>query len=467
MVGVVQNLMWLSLVWMTSAYAGLEVKINKTQSLLGEPLVLQIKSASDLGELNLAPIAQNFELASQTLNRVTRAGQTEYLLEATLYPLRSGVVSIPSLVLGTQRSRALDIRILPAPFSIQTWFPPEMPMVREATILHLVLRDDGSINWDTPIQINSPYTVIRALPESIHEEVQGNVKNTVRHLRWQILPLREGSITIDFGMLDAHRYAQRLRFPAGKISFNVRPAPAYLPLNLPIGRPIIRTDPKPLQLVVGKLQAWNMYVSAPGLSTEGLKSLLQYKVPGGIVLYSPSITPVIFGNDEYLRVTLSYKAERGASAFPSIHVPYFDKRTQRIEKLTLPATSLQVRDIARERMLFWSAAAIGFCMFAFGFWSLWRHWQRRKTRRQWLGRIMAAQTPVELYRQLTKYSPWQSRTPRALPRDLDIKETQFAELDALRFGQKPPNRLSVFKTELVSLLARTPIKIYPQNFLQG
>lgn len=466
MVSVMWGLIFFTLGFNAAAYAALEVKIDKAQSQLGEPLQLQIRSTEDLSALDLSPITQHFELVSQTLNRASRQGRDEYLLEATLYPLRSGVLSVPQLAMGTMHSQAVDVLVRPDKVSIQAWFPPGMPMEREATVLHLELRDDGSSSWNTPIEVDAPYTAIRALPESVREEWQGETKSVVHHFRWQILPLKAGSVTVRFGMIDAYRYAQRLRFPVGNVSLKVRSAPAYLPLSLPIGRPVIRTDPHPKHLIAGKLQAWNMYVHAPGLSAEGLKSLLQYSAPDGMVFYPPNVAPVMLGADEYLRITLSFIVDHSARTFPAMRLPYFDVRAQRVEAVSLPASPLQIRDPARQRFIIWSAGIIGLCLLMVLAWVAWRFWRRMAVKKEWQTKISRAQTPGELYSLLTKASPWRARTLRHLPTALKIDASQYAKLEALRFGQLEISAFSALtfsalRVNLERLVAKSPVTIYP------
>ena len=421
--------------WLTSGVCvGLAVKLDKNQSSLGEPLLLQIKSSADLNEIDLEPIKKDFEIASQTINHNASQGRDQYVLEATLYPLRSGTLTVPNLVLGTQRSKGVSILIKPANVAMHAWFPPGMPMEREATVLHLEIRDDGSLSWDTPIQIDAPYAVVRALPESLREESQDGIKRVVHHFRWQILPLKEGSLSVAFGMLDAHRYAQRLRFPVSSVSLNVRPAPAYLPLNLPIGKPAIRIDPRPQRMIAGKPTAWNMYIHAPGLSAEGAKNLLQYTVPAGMRFYTPSIAPIMLDGEEYLRITLSFIGDRTTRIFPAMRLPYYDLQQQRIESVWLPAATLQVRDPLFERLIAGSIAMVAVGLLAPLIWLAWRQWQRIRTKHKWLSQISAAQTPAMLYAALTKDSPWHARTLSQLPSMLNIDARAYMELEQARFG---------------------------------
>lgn len=448
--------------WLTSGVcAGLDVKLDKNQSPLGEPLLLQIKSWADLNEIDLGPLKKDFEIASQTINRSSSHGSDQYLLEATLYPLRSGVLTVPNLILGTLRSQPASIRIQPINISMLAWFPPGMPMEREATVLHLEIRDDGSLSWDTPIQIEAPYAVVRALPESLREETQDGLKRVVHHFRWKILPLKEGSLTVTFEMLAAHRYAQRLRFPVSSVSLNVRAAPAYLPLNLPIGKPTIRVDPRPQHMIAGQPMAWNMYIQVPGLSAEGAKNLLQYTVPAGMRFYAPSIAPVMLDGEEYLHITLSFIGDRTTRIFPAIRLPYFDLQQQRIESVWLPAAPLQVHDPVKERLITASIVIAALVLVALLMWLTWRQWQRSRTKYRWLLHISAAQTPSMLYAALTKDSPWRARTLSHLPSMINIDARAFAELEQVRFGlPHDPKLFPELKKRWEQAIAKIPLRFF-------
>ena len=452
--------MWFALVG--AAQAALEVTLDKSQSQLGEPLLLQIKSAADLNGFDLSPIAQNFDIASQTLNQATTQGREAFLLEATLYPLRSGRLTVPQLTHGSEQSRQFSVLIHPASVSMRAWFPAHLPIEREATVLRLEIRDDGNLSWDTPIQIDVPYATVRAFPESTSEETQNGVKRVVHQFSWQILPLREGSLTVNFGLLDAHRYAQRLRFPMSSISLKVRAAPAYLPLYLPIGKPVIRMDPKPDQIFAGKPMSWNLYVHSPGLSAEGVNNLLQYSMPDGLRIYPPSITPMMIDGDEYLRVTLSFIADNTVRHFPALGLPYFDQQQQRIETLTLPAIPLRVRDLARERLIHWGMTVTAAILVSGLLWFLWRQWRRLQVKRRWLAQITAAQTRAMLYATLTKSSPWHVHSAKLLPHQLNIDANFYRELDQLLFGS-PGKALSFFehKEKWRQVISKSPVRVYP------
>lgn len=453
-------LMWFGII--CSAHAALDVKLDKSQSQLGEPLLLQIKSPVDLNGLDLRPITQNFDIASQTLNRAATQGREQFLLEATLYPLRSGSLVVPKLTLGLEHSRQFTIQITPATVSMQAWFPAYLPMEREATVLRLEIRDDGNLSWDTPIQIDVPYATVRAMPETASEETPNGIKRVVHHFSWEVLPLREGSLTVNLGLLDAHRYAQRLRFPMKPVSLKVCAAPAYLPLNLPIGKPVIRMDPRPDQIFAGKPTSWNIYVHSPGLSAEGVNNLLQYTLPEGLQMYRPSITPTVMDGDEYLRVTLSFIADNTVKHFPALGLPYFDQQQQRVETLTLPAIPLRVCDPDRERLINLGETVIAATLLTGLLWFTWRQWLRIKVRRRWLAQIHSAETPAMLYAALTKNSPWTLHSAKSLPHQLNINRNLYLELDEVVFDA--PGKTSSFtehKEKWKQVVASSPIRVYP------
>jgi len=386
---------------------------------MGEPLKLRITGTANLSELDLAPLKNDFEVFSKATSSSTRNGREQSVLDVTLYPLRSGKLMLPSLMLGTARSRTLPIEIQPTQVSLRAWLAPAVPMEREPTTLHLEIRDDGSLGWAMPTQLEAPHTTLRPLPEQLREEQHEGAPSIVHVYRWRVLPLKHGSLSIAFGMLDANKFGQRLRFPLSAVSFRVQPAPTYLPLHLPIGKPTLRSAALPKQIIAGQPVALNIDIHAPGLSSEGALKLLQYDTPPGLRFYAPSVTPITLDGEDALRLTLTFVAERHAQAFPALRLPYFDPQRQRIEALDIPAARLSVRDPLHEKIILGALLISGVLLLAWiGYQA--RPWLHRwRIKRAWLARIQAAQNPAELYRALTQQSPWQVPTLQHWPLHAD------------------------------------------------
>ena len=446
------------------AAAQLTAELEKKQSLMGEPVYLSITSAASLNELDLTPLRDDFEIFSQAATSSNRKGREQSVLEVTLYPLRSGKLVLPSLALGTARSRPLSVEILPANVSLLAWLTPEVPLEREPATLHLEIRDDGSLTWSMPAQLDAPHITLRPLPEEISKEASAGVINTMHHYRWRVLPLKNGSLSIGFGMLSAHKFGQRLRFPMPAISFRVQSAPAYLPLQLPIGQPTLHMDVPPKIIIAGQPMAWNLYIHAPGLSPEGALKLLQYDVPPGLRFYAPSVTPVTLNGKEALRLTLSFVGESHAEIFPALHLAYFDPQKQRIEALTIPPTRLTVRLPLREKFLAGALLVESGLLLAWLGFKAWARLQRLRVKRAWLTRIRRAPDATSLYRALTQGAPWRASTlqhwPESVPMDLELR----TQLEQARFG--PPQSETTFadlKQEWLRACAHLPLLIFPKS----
>lgn len=429
--------LFLSMWFLPLSAAQLSVTLDKKTSPMGEPLLMRITGTTNLSELDLSPLNADFEVFSQASSSSTRNGREQSVLEVTLYPLRSGQLTVPSLGLGAARTRALPVEISPTPVSLRAWLTPAVPMEREPATLHLEISDDGSLGWAMPTQIDAPHMTLQPLPEQLREETRDGVVAIVHDYRWRVLPLKSESLGIRFGMLDANKFGQRLRFPLNAVSYRVQAAPTYLPLHLPIGKPTLRSDALPKQIIAGQPVAWSMDIQAPGLSAEGALKLLQYETPPGLRFYAPSVTPFTIDGDAALRLTMTFVAEQNAENFPALHLPYFDPRQQRIEALTLPAARLEVRDPLRENIV------IGALLLAAGIMLAWiahkaRPWLRRlKTKRAWLARIQAAQDPASLYRALTQESPWRAPTLQHWPAPIQIDPALRTQLEQARFGAEP------------------------------
>ena len=125
--------------------ARLAASLDRKAATLGEPIQLRIVGNTDLGPLDLAPLKRDFEVFSSAVSGGTQSGKVQSVLDATLYPLRAGKLTVPALVLGTARSQPLKLEVQPAKVSLRAWVSPETPMTREPTTLHLEIRDEGDL----------------------------------------------------------------------------------------------------------------------------------------------------------------------------------------------------------------------------------------------------------------------------------------------------------------------------------
>lgn len=429
----------LALAGTAAAAARLSATLDKKATTFGEPIQLRIVGNTDLGPLDLAPLKKEFEVFSSAVSGGTQSGKVQSVLEATLYPLRAGKLTLPALALGNARSQPLTLEVQPAKVSLRAWVSPETPMVREPATLHLEIRDEGDLTWNAPTQLDAPNVHLGAQTETTREIQQDGLPARLREYRWSLLALKSGSASVTFPILDAYKFGQRLRYPVTAVTFRTLPAPAYLPIYLPIGQPKVRAEPLPQEIFLGRPASRVLNIDAPGLSAEGAQKSLQFDPPRGMRLYAPSVAPIKIDGREGLRVTLSFVAEEtDVSAFPAIKLPYFDPKTQRIETLMIPAARLIVRDPLREKII-----AAGFILLAVLCLSwlgvkAWPWLKRLRAKRAWLARLDASSDAATLYRALTRDAPWHANTLRQSAHNLSADTRLTNSLERLRFGADAP-----------------------------
>ena len=182
----------IALVVTPASAARLSASLDKKISSLGEPVQLRMVANKDLSSLDLALLKKEFEVFSSAVSGGEQNGKVQSVLEATLYPLRAGTLTLPSLALCNARSQRLSLEVQPAKVSLRAWITPETPMVREPATLHLEIRDEGDLTWNAPTQLDAPNIHLRAQGETTREVLHDGVALRVREYRWSLLALKSG-----------------------------------------------------------------------------------------------------------------------------------------------------------------------------------------------------------------------------------------------------------------------------------
>lgn len=450
-----------------SAQAAPSAALHQRTVALGEPVLLVvIASDADLSEVDLTPLQTDFEVFASAASRSETRGRVQSRLEVTLYPLRTGSLQVPPLRVLNQQTAPLQLTVLaghdgtPA-VDLRAWILPEYPMEREPTLLRLQVIDDGSLEWDRPA--SPPVADATLLPagESLRETEIDGTRRVVREFRWRVLPLKAGSLTIPLPTLDAHKFGQRLRFAAPVVSLRPRPAPAYLPLQLPIGRPAIRSTP-PVQLTVARPANWVLDIDAPGLSVDGLRSLLPTPHHPSLKFYPPVIESMRDGEQTWLRATLSFvPQESGSLALPALALPWFDAASGQLRELRIDTPPLAVRDPRWEWAMRVALALIGVLMLAGAIWLSVRQLRRWRRKRAWLQSISRAADAPTLHAALTAHAPVPSRTLSAWSHRAQATPGMVEDLERLRFGPAAPEiEWNALKAAWRAQGAQLPLRLF-------
>ncbi len=390
----------------------LTVQTDRRELALGEPLTLSLDGPADaLERIDLDPLRRDFEVHARTLSRQNERGS----LALTLYPLRTGKLTLPALAAGRERSRPLHVTVhaesdaMPRVTArIET--EPAAPYVRQPTRLTLELCDDGSLDWKRPALPTHAALHLRPLGEEQMEVERDGGRCTARRYHWAALPTQAGEIVLPLPMLEAGKFGQRLRLPPPAAAFTAAPAPAWLPLNVPVGRPTITAEPLPPEWPLERPLAWRLTVEG-GYSVDGLKAMLALQLQGSPILsaYRPSIEPAApeEPNTASTRLDVSFyilPRDTGTLVLPEIALPYFDPASGRLEQVRLPGPILRVFDPIWDKIFLAVSAIVGLGGVTLLTWAGRRELRWRTARKAALERIRQASDMAELAHALRAFT---------------------------------------------------------------
>lgn len=390
----------------------LTVQADRRELALGEPLTLSLEGPAEaLERIDLAPLRQDFEVHSRTLSRQNEAGT----LALTLYPLRTGRLTLPALAAGRERSRPLAVTVQAESDTVprvaaRIETEPASPYVRQPTRLTLELCDDGSLDWKRPQLATHAALHLRALGEEQMEVERDGRRCTAHRYHWAALPTQSGEIVLPLPMLEAGKFGQRLRLPPPDAVFTAAAVPGWLPLNVPVGRPAITAEPLPPEWPLERPLAWRLTVEG-GYSSDGLKALLALQLQDASALgaYRPSVEQIApeAHDTAGTRLAVSFyilPRDTGTLDLPEIALPHYDPASGRLEQVRLPGTSLRVFDPLWDRVLLAISVIVGLCGVALLIWASRRELRWRTARKTAVERIRKASDVAELAHALRAFS---------------------------------------------------------------
>jgi hypothetical protein len=366
------------------------LKVDKKTIALGEPLTLELRAddgREPLSGISLDPLKQSFNVygISSNVQTQTRKGRTVSVESMTLilYPLRSGKLQLPALRYMKKASKALDISVTESgkntlPVIFKTAIDSAGLQVRQAATLTLDIYDDGTLQWTAPGEPQAAGAHQRRLAESQREEMLEGTRYTVHRYAWALMPLREGSLKVEFPLLDAFKFGTRLRYPLAALKLEVAAVPAYLPVHVPIGKLQVAAEALPAEIALGRPVNWNLTIQGSGLSEAGLGKLLSsIRSNEALKFYPASISKVDNARAttaaQTLRVTLPLvPLQTGTQQLPEINLPYYDPASARIESIVIPGARIKVinplwltvQKIALGLLVLLCAIALGYWLFA-------------------------------------------------------------------------------------------------------
>lgn len=396
------------------------VSVDKHELVLGTALVVSIRTqgaSAPLDSLNLDALKPDFDVYTHSSSKQTDVikGKTITSESATiiLYPLHSGQLQLPAFQFDGKSSQPIAIKVLESgpdtpPVSFKTTLTPANPITRQVATLNLDIYDDGSLQWSSPKLATPAGTYIRELAPSQWETTVNGTVLTVHRLAWAVMPLNTGKMSINFPMLNAVKFGNRLRYAAPAFQFESSSAPRYLPVNVPIGKLSLSAQLPQTQLILNRPANWQLIVRGSGISVEGLAKLLPTMIDSDTLHFYPPQLRLADESDKSLEqiilVTLPFQPlQAGAIKLPEIALPYYNPATGEVESATLPPSPLTVINPLWRTAAVWGAVLLTFGSLAWTTYYGNKFYRRRRTRLASLQRIATATDPQQLIHALLAF----------------------------------------------------------------
>ncbi|CAZ87694.1 conserved exported hypothetical protein [Thiomonas arsenitoxydans] len=330
-----------------AAQASLQCRTEPAVVVLGHPLHWTLTArdlAATLPSFTPAQFAPDWLLTDQQGASGSTDGHREQTATLTLYPLRSGRLSLPAVQAGGGRcpAQTLDVAAAAngeAPLQWRTRMTPARPYALQALRVELWAIGGGNLAWTTP-QPRSAQAQIAPLADTVRTEVIDGVQQLVQVFAWRVLPLQAGEVAMDFGLLRAHAFGSLRVYAPPPLRFTARALPQWWPADGLIGAPQLQVLSAPAQLPLGDTTAWRLRLSAPGLDrAQVLRVANRWNAalparfgPAGVQITRAQESSAEAGDT--WDITLYLRPQNaGRLQAPALRLDYFDPRTE------LPATA--------------------------------------------------------------------------------------------------------------------------------
>jgi hypothetical protein len=356
------------------ALAATRAWLDRSRTAMGQPVVLSIESDQELGQPDLTPLQQDFEVvdssSSRQMEMVNGRVSRSVILAITLQPRRTGELSIPALDIQGQRTPVLGLRVTDAPAAqpgssnayIETDVDDLTPYVQQTVgvtlrLFYAVPLVSGQLDMDPPQGIS-----LQRVGDDVQStrEVNGRRYSVVER-RFLLVPDRSGTLTLPAarfsgrgagggGFFDSMLgMGQRSELSAvGQVqTLHVQAQPDNAPQPwLPLADLRLRYATAPRALKAGQAGSFLVEATARGATRAQLPDLPTPSVDGAQVFAEPAeYTESFDGATPVVKVTRQYSlvpSGAGTLALPGLKMDWWDVKADQPRTAALPDMQLEV-----------------------------------------------------------------------------------------------------------------------------
>ncbi|MEC8633884.1 MAG: BatD family protein [Pseudomonadota bacterium] len=346
---------------------------------MGESLRLTITGDAKerLDQLDLAALQFDWEILSSSSSTNTSfingARSTTRTLSLDLLPLRDGILSIPSLSTGGNRTTPIAITVNPQTVSAggddSVRFSIEIDKrdiyIQEQMILTVTIEQAINLDGAEVTQLELSGAIVEELTRrNFQRQINGRLWR-VTQLRYAIYPQQRGALEIPSLSLTARevlpgrsllgaRLGKRFRLSEDAIAINVKPVPEDFPGDVWLPATSLELaqswSTPPESMEIGDSTTRTLTLAAEGLLSSQLPSITSMsdssKITGIRVYPDQESSDQIERTEGFLgqrtRSEALVASGSGSWTLPEVRVPWWNTETDSLQFAILPSTTISV-----------------------------------------------------------------------------------------------------------------------------
>jgi len=363
----------------STAVAEIRSDVDRRTISMGESLRLTVigDASERLDQLDLAALQFDWEILSTSSSTNTSfingARSTTRTLTLDLLPVRDGILSIPSLSTGGNRTTPIAITVNPEVVSAggddSVRFDIDIDKrdvyIQEQLILTVTIEQAINLDGAEVTQLAIDGAIVEELTRrNFQRQINGRLWR-VTQLRYAIYPQQRGMLEVPSLSLTARevlpgrsllgaRLGKRFKLSKDAIQVNVKPVPENFPGD--VWLPAVSLELRqswskpPDSMEVGDSTTRTLTLAAEGLLSSQLPSITSmsdHSKSAGIRVYpDQESSDQIERTDGFLgqrtRSEALVASGGGSWTLPEVSVPWWNTETDTLQFATLPSTTISV-----------------------------------------------------------------------------------------------------------------------------
>ena len=363
----------------STAVAEIRSDVDRRTISMGESLRLTVTgdASERLDQLDLAALQFDWEILSTSSSTNTSfingARSTTRTLTLDLLPVRDGILSIPSLSTGGNRTTPIAITVNPQVVSaggddsvrFEIDIDKRDVYIQEQLILTVTIEQAINLDGAEVTQLAIDGAIVEELTRrNFQRQINGRLWR-VTQLRYAIYPQQRGMLEVPSLSLTARevlpgrsllgaRLGKRFKLSKDAIQVNVKPVPENFPGD--VWLPAVSLELRqswskpPESMEVGDSTTRTLTLAAEGLLSSQLPSITSmsdHSKSAGIRVYpDQESSDQIERTDGFLgqrtRSEALVASGGGSWTLPEVSVPWWNTETDTLQFATLPSTTISV-----------------------------------------------------------------------------------------------------------------------------